>query len=237
MRKEPFEQGDYVHVYARGHRKENIVRDARDRWHFLQTIYYFNNINSMANPFRELRELLKLNFNKRLAWPSTWPPQQPIVKILAFSLVENHYHLQLKEEKEGGVTTFMRRVNTSIAKYFNTKYKEEGRLFQGSFGARKVRNDEDLAYLSVYIQVKNILELYPGGLVAAKKNFNHAFQWAVEYPYGSLGDYAGTRNSPIIDKEVLGKIFPTKEGYLKFAKECFLGMNLKNKLGGLVFQD
>ena len=222
MRKEPFEQGDYVHVYVRGHRKENIVRDARDRWHFLQTIYYFNNIDSMANPFRELRELLKLNFNKRLAWPSTWPPQQPIVKILAFSLVENHYHLQLKEEKEGGVTTFMRRVNTSIAKYFNTKYKEEGRLFQGSFGARKVRNDEDLAYLSVYIQVKNILELYPGGLKNAIKKFDAAYAWASEYPFCSLENYAKREASPIVDKDIFGEIFDTPEKFKRFAKESML---------------
>jgi hypothetical protein len=42
MRKEEFTKGNYVHVYNRGSRSMPIVRDAKDRWRFLQGLYYFN---------------------------------------------------------------------------------------------------------------------------------------------------------------------------------------------------
>lgn len=236
MRKEPFTVGDYIHIYARGNRKQPIVRDAKDRWHFLQLLYYCNNKLAVANPFRDLKTLLKFNFNKRLMWPEGWPAREPIIKILAFSLVENHYHISVKEESEGGVETFMRRFGTSMAKYFNAKYGEVGGLFQGSYRAKVIEKDEYLQYLSVYIQVKNTLELYSGGLAKALQEFDKAFEWATQYPYGSLGDYASTRNSPIIDKDILGDMFPTPESYRKFAKECFLSMNFEQKLGSLTFE-
>lgn len=55
--------GDYVHVYNRGNRKQEIVRDAKDQWHFLQMLYYFNTEKTPENPFRDLRDKLKFDFN------------------------------------------------------------------------------------------------------------------------------------------------------------------------------
>lgn len=229
MRKEPFSVGSYVHVYNRGNRKQEIVRGPKDKWHFLQMLYYFNDTFSPPNPFRELKKLLKINFNSRLVWPESWPEHKPIVKILNFSLLKNHFHLLLKEIQEGGITMFMRKVGTGMANYFNTKYQETGRLFQGSYKARLIDSDVYLRYLSAYIQVKNIFELYPGGLEKAVKEFD----FAIDYPYCSLADYAGDRKSPIIDKDLLGKLFPNQKDYKKFAKECILGMNLEKRLGDL----
>ena len=91
-------------------------------------------------------------------------------------------------------------------------------------------------YLSVYIQVKNIFELYPGGIQKAMEEFDKAYEWAVKYPYCSLADYAGNRNSPIIDKDILGEMFSKPEDYKEFARQCLLGMNLENKLGNLIIE-
>ena len=57
----------------------------------------------------------------------------------------------------------MRKLGTGMTNYFNTKYQESGRLFQGAYKARTVNNDEYLNTLSVYIQVKNLFEIYPKG--------------------------------------------------------------------------
>lgn len=239
MRKEAFTVGDYVHVYNRGNRKQEIVRDARDRWHFLQMLYYFNTEISIANVFQELqrRKNLKFDFKQSLVWPQHWPPQKPIVKILAFSLMENHFHLLLKEILEGGVTMFMRKLGTGMTKYFNTKHQEVGRLFQGSYKARRIEKDEYLNYGSVYIQVKNPFELYPGGLKKAMQEFEKAFAWAQRYPYCSLGDYMGKRNSPIIDKDILGKVFSDAEKYKDFARQCMQLVNPSKKLDSFTFQN
>ena len=125
MRKEEFTIGNYVHVYNRGSRAMPIVCDAKDRWRFLQALYYFNNELSL-----NLRDLRKLNFCKVFDWPESWPKREPIVKILVFVLMENHFHLLLKEIQKGGIAIFMQKLGTGMANYFNTKYKETGSLFQ-----------------------------------------------------------------------------------------------------------
>ncbi len=234
MRKEPFSVNSFVHVYNRGNRKQLIVRDAKDRWHFLQMLYYFNDYFSPANIFRELRELLKFDFNKKLVWPESWPKRRPLVKIIAFSLLDDHFHFLLKEIQEGGVTMFMRKLGTGMTNYSNTKHQESGRLFQGSYKARLVDSDIYLRYLSVYIQVKNIFELYPGGLEKAVKEFDKAFDFAVNYPFCSLADYATDRKSPILDKDVFEELFLSNREYKEFARECILGMNFEDKLGSVI---
>ncbi|MFH1519371.1 MAG: transposase [Candidatus Omnitrophota bacterium] len=233
MRKEVFTIGSYVHVYNRGNRKQAIVREACDRWRFLQMLYYFNTSIPIANPFRSLRRKIGLAFGKKLIWLKDWPPQRPLVKIIAFSLMENHFHLLLKAISEGGLALFMQKFGTGMATYFNAKYQESGRFLQGPYKARVVNNDEYLRYLSVYIQVKNPFELYPKGFETAIKNFDDAYQWAAKYPYFSLADYAGERNSPIIGKDILGEMFPCSKKYKKFAKDCIFSMNLREKLGML----
>ena len=236
MRREGFEIGSFVHVYNRGNRKQAIVRDARDRWHFLQMLYYFNNEALFANPFREAKETLKTNFHSQLFWPPIWGKRKPMVKVIAFALVENHYHFLLKEITEKGISHFMRRIGIGLAKYFNAKYQEVGGLFQGSYKAKVISEDIYLQYLSVYIQVKNVFELYPGGPEAALKEFDAAYDWAVRYPYCSLGDYAGSRESPIIDKDLLGDIFPTPGKYKDFARRCLTRMNLEMQVGNLTLE-
>jgi len=233
MRKREFTVGSLVHIFNRGNRRQAIVREGCDKWHFLQMLYYFNTSVSIANPFKSLRKKMKFGSKERLIWPRKWPRQKPIVKIIAFALVDNHFHLLLKEIVAGGIALFMQKIGVSMTFYFNKKYKETGRLFQGSYKASVVDNDEYLKYLSVYIQVKNILEIYPKGFQACLDDFDKAFDWVIGYPYCSLADYVDKRNSPIIDKDILGEIFLTFEEYKVFAKDCIFAINLKEKVEGL----
>lgn len=237
MRKEKTTINSFAHVYNRGNRKQSIVRDSKDKWHFLEMLYYFNDEFTLMNPFREVQKLLRPGLNKSFVWPLTWPERKPLVKIMAFSILENHFHLFLKEIQEGGITKFMRRLGTGMATYFNEKYQETGRLFQGPYKSKLVKEEIYFKYLSVYIQVKNVFELYPGGLTEAIRNFDKAYEWAIKYPYSSLGDYAGERNSPIIEKDVLGEFFSRPEEYREFARQCITRMNLEEKLGSLILEN
>lgn len=240
MRKEPFTIGSFVHVYNRGNRKQPIVCDTNDRWRFLQMLYYFNSEFSPPNIFRELRSLRNpesdsySDFYNGLVWPENWPARKPIVKIISFSLLNNHFHLLLKEIREGGITMFMRKIGTGMTNYFNAKYQEKGRLFQGSYKARRADNDAYLKYLSVYIQVKNPFELYSGSIKKAVKNFDKAFDFAVANPYCSLAAYTGDRESAIIEKDILGEMFSDPYEYKNFARECILEMNLEETINHLI---
>ena len=233
MQREKIIPGSFAHVYNRGNRKQPIVRDQKDKWHFLEMLYYFNDEFTAINPFRDLQKTLRIDLNRAFYRPLDWPEQKPLVKIIAFNLLENHFHLLLKKIREKGTTKFMRRLGTGMAGNFNTKYQEVGGLFQGAYRSKIVAEEEYLKYLSVYIQVKNVFEMYPGGYEKAVREFDKAYEWAIQYPYCSLADYAGERNSPIIDKDVLGELFSSSEKYKEFAKQCMLGMNLDERLGKL----
>ena len=231
-----FENNTHAHIYTRGHRKQEIFLEPGDWWRAVFMLRYFNDEYSPPNVFRQLDEMWKSDFHgsKPLLWPSHWPEHKPVVHISTFTFMNNHYHFSLQQLCDGGITKFMRKFNTGMANYFNTKYKQVGSLFQGKYKGKAVKEDNYFMYLSVYIQVKNTFERYPeGGLVGALENFDKAYDWATQDPFTSLGDYAGERNSPIIEKGVLGEMFPTPKKYKEFARQCMLDMNLDEKLGQL----
>ncbi|MDP3093692.1 MAG: transposase [bacterium] len=237
MQREKITIGSFVHVYNRGNRKQEIVRDNKDKWHFLEILYYLNDEFVAANPFYKIQTSLTTVVNKPFIWPGNWPERKPLVKIISFSLLENHYHLFLKEIRENGISFFMKRFGTSMAKYFNTRHQENGRLFQGPYRSKIIDEEIYFKYLSVYIQVKNVFEMYPGGYKKAVNEFEKAYDWAIKYPYCSLADYAGKRDSPIIDKDILGELFLGPEQYKEFAKQCLEQVNLDNELGKLTLED
>ncbi|MEK7103894.1 MAG: transposase, partial [Patescibacteria group bacterium] len=156
----------------------------------------------------------------RIGWPKDWPEKDPLVKILCYCLMPNHFHLLLQEISEGGISKFMQKLSGGYTKYFNIKHKEVGRVFQGSYKCRTVKENQFyLEYLSVYIQVKNVLELFPGGIEEALKDIDEAFEFAGIYKFSSLPDFIGKRKSLIIDTDIFGDIFSNTEDYKKFAKE------------------
>ncbi|MDO8604837.1 MAG: transposase [bacterium] len=219
MRKEPYTVGSYVHVIKRGTRGSSIVRDDTDRWRFLLMLRH---LNDRYKPENWIRQLMDRKMANTLDRPSDWPAPKKLVRILAFCLLDNHFHLLLKEIEEGGISKFMQKLGTSMANHFNEKYKEKGGLFQSAYRGRTIESDEYLRAVSAYIQVKNAFELFPGGTALAMKDFNKAYAWASEYPYSSLGTYAGTLKSPIIEKDILGEIFSAGE-YKSFARDFMLG--------------
>jgi len=209
----------------------NIVRDENDKWRFMQTLRFFNDSHSSLNVLYQLQKLQNksgVTFNVtpqfgesifKMGWPPNWPEKDPLVKILCYSLMPNHFHLLLKEIRKSGISTFMKKLGSGFAKYFNIKYGETGRLFQGSYKGKLINEQKYLEYLSVYIQVINVLELFPGGIEKALQDLDKALKLVEEYPFSSYPDFVGLRKSLIIDKDILGEIFPTPAKYKKFVQD------------------
>ncbi len=194
MRVEPHEVGSCLHVVQRGARGSNIVRDSRDRDWFRRALYYLNDTHADSNWRREVALL-----GKEFGRPRHWPEREPLVRILAWTLLTNHFHLVLQEVRPDGLAKFMQRLNGSATMCYNAKYGEKGSLFQGSYRGKRVTLDAHLQYLAFYVLVKNVLEMYPGGLKAAQQEFGRAWQWAMQYPYSSLGPLCTGRTHPIVD--------------------------------------
>lgn len=205
-----------MHVMNRGAHKMDIVHTDDDRWRFLKLIRYLNDANVPRNWERDISPA---HIRDNFARPEHWDTAQPYVSILAHCLKDNHFHLFLLEQMEGGISKFMQRVSRSIAAYHNARYEGSGALFQGPYRARIVDDDRHFQYLAVYINIKNVLEMYPGGLKAASENLDDAYNFAVKYPFSSTADFAGNRKSSIIDHELLKSLFASPVDFKLAAKE------------------
>ncbi|MDD5750131.1 MAG: hypothetical protein PHU56_00570 [Candidatus Pacebacteria bacterium] len=244
MRVEPFTVGDYVHVYNRGNRKQDIVHDEKDKWRFMQALRFFNDVHSSQNILRDILKLSVSGIDRQISvpdsvfqtgWPNNWPEREPLVQIICYFLGQNQYHLLLKEIKENGISKFMQKLGIGYTNYSNTRHKEVGRIFQGPYKSKTVSEQFYLEYLTVYIQVKNVFELFPGGFDAAIRNLDEAFAFAERYPFSSYPDFAGLRHSLIIDRtnEELGENILNSQHYKKFAREVMEAREYEALLEGL----
>lgn len=221
MRKDEIAIDSFVHVINRGNKKMPIFRQKSDLWRMLFGLFYTNTEQSSKNWMGELvREEID---PQSFIWPDKFGKRSPIVSVLGFVIMPNHFHLILKEINEGGISDFMHKFSMGYSKFLNAKYKESGSLFEGRFRSKVVENDEYLKCVAVYVMVKNTFELYPkGGLVGATKDFEEAWKWAIEYPFSSLGDYGCGRQSPILSKDLLGEIFTSPKDFKDFSKGYIL---------------
>lgn len=223
MRVEPYTVNSFVHVVKRGARGLPIVRDDRDRWRFARLLYHMNDRHK--DLFWE-RNTKDLGLFER---PDSWPERESLVKVVAWVLLPNHMHLLLKETQEGGITKFTRKVFDSMTKHFNTKYEERGSIFQGAFCGRTVSEDVHFRHLAAYIMVKNVFDMYPRGLRAARVDFDSAWKWAVKYPFSSLPDYVAGRQSPILEKDLLGEMFDTPNALRTYARRALAEGSLEDE--------
>lgn len=112
-----------------------------------------------------------------------------------------HFHFTLKQDLEGGIKDFIRRLTVSYAHYFNKKYDTSGSVFTGNFKARRVEDEDQLLHLSRYIHLNPVTSY----LVEKPENFL----------YSSYRAFIGQENLEFIDPSmVLGDTKP--ESYQKF---------------------
>ncbi len=161
LRKIPFVNGCYYHIYNRSVAKGQIYSTANHYKRFLNTLLYYQLASipirfSLSNPKIHL-----LNYKNKL------------VDLICFCLMPNHFHLLFKQNQDGGITNFMANLSNSYTRYFNTKDQRVGPLFQGEFKAVLIDDDEYLIHLSRYIHLNPLV----GHLV---KNLT-AYKWS-SYP-------------------------------------------------------
>ncbi|MBI2098548.1 MAG: transposase [Candidatus Wildermuthbacteria bacterium] len=239
MRKIHFAKNNIYHIYNRGVEKRDVFMNENDRWRFLQALFLFNNSEASHKLLWDLERLHKgVNFKVIKDYIKTQGTvRQPLVRVLADCLMPNHYHLILEELEEGGITKFMHKLGTGYTGYFNKKYKRVGGLFQGTFKAKSVDDDLYLQYLLVYINVMN-----PGQLVEPDlkeqgvKDLDAILDFAAEFPWSTHKEYLGTRESIIVDKGVLGTLFPSGESYREFVHAVLPQQNEFEKISHLFLE-
>lgn len=74
------------------------------------------------------------------------------IKIYAFTLMPNHFHLVLKPKKAEDLSKFMQWLMTSYVRFYNKTYKTSGHLWQGRYKSFLVQKNNYLLTLLNYVE-------------------------------------------------------------------------------------
>ncbi|MBW6441929.1 transposase [Patescibacteria group bacterium] len=189
-----FIEGGIYHVYNRGVNKEAVFFNDSDFNLFIGLIDHYILGNSP-------------NFDK---YTKSYKGR---VNMLAFCLLNNHFHFLIQQNDKTALTEFMHSLLTSFTMRINNKYKRVGHLFQGIYKARLIESDGDLLNVSRYIHTNE-----------EGKDF-------LEYSYSSVRVYLGrTWEYLFIDPRIISGIsgLSPADDYRAF----LLGSNLRAEPAG-----
>jgi len=189
-RKVKFVPDEYYHLFSRGVEKRKIFLDKKDYDRFLALLYILNqedhfHVSNFLN--KGQKNILDLYKQER---------GKPLVSILAYSLMPNHFHLVVQEIIESGISTFMMKLLTACSMYFNTKYERSGSLFVHPFRSEHIGDDAYFRYLFAYVHL-NCIELFEKGWKEnGIKNQKRAKEFLENYRYSSYQDLSLLTNRP-----------------------------------------
>lgn len=156
MRKEPLLTGFYYHVYNRGVDKRDIFTNKADLERFILSVKEFNTIK----PIGSIKDLeYKNKFNNKADSDVGRP--NPLVSIVCFCFNPNHIHFIIKQEVDGGISEFFKRLFGGYTKYFNLIHNRNGALFQGRFKSKLINEDSYFLKIRPYVHLNYMVHDIP----------------------------------------------------------------------------
>jgi len=209
-----FAPGEFYHIYNRGTEKRNIFTSRSDRDRFLALLYLANQSDPTDLKLQG-RTLLEIVEQRTGA---------PLVEIVVYCLMPNHFHLLLRELAEGGISKFMQKLTTGYTMYFNKWHERSGALFQGKFKATHVADDRYLRYLISYIHLNPIKLIEPKWKETGISDKTRAEQYLETYTSSSYLDYLEKERPEgmILTREVLPEYFSSGIDFKTFVTEWLI---------------
>ena len=187
----------YYHVYNRGVAKQPIFVTEKDYVRLLNTFSFY--IENASKP--QYSKIDSVELSQVLATV----PEKPLVEIIAYCLMPNHFHLILKQLVENGIGIFLRRSLDSYTRYYNTKNNRVGPIFQGRTKSVLVENDEYLLHLSRYLH----LNPYVSSLCKE----------LLDYRWSSYHQYLNNISNRICHTGFILELIGSPESYQKFVED------------------
>ena len=218
LRKEQFCPKEYYHIYSRTILNIPSFNDRNNAIRLKQAFLLSNSTNS-SEAFQFLRNNNDATLEKII---KILNKGEKHVDILCYSIMPDHYHLLIFELRENGIINFIRKCNTSIAKYINIKNDRLGPVFESRFKAKHVDSNEYLIHLSLYIHL-NPLDIISGKAWRENKlkNWFQEKEKLIKYPWSSLRFYLNENHKdPIISGEkIITEQFKNKKDYEDFLRD------------------
>jgi putative transposase len=191
----------YYHVFNRGFEKREVFSQTREYLRALKTATYYQ---YRGKPLSFSHFLRQSESDQAKMLSSIQKTDNKLVDIVAYCLMPNHFHFILKQNQKNGISKFISDFTNSYTKYFNTRHERGLMLFQGTFRAVPVEDDEQLLHLSRYIHlnpfVSSIVELAD----------------LEKYPWSSYSEYLEQNNNALSDSDLIIKMIGGTKNYREF---------------------
>lgn len=139
----------YAHIYNRGVDKRIIFKSNNDRSRFMLTmrVVLLKNADRVSWIIQKREKQLLSSVSQKHLLHEYGPP---IVDLLAFCFMPNHFHIVLRSQTREHIAKFTQRLSNSYTRYFNTKYKRKGCLFESKYQIVPIESDEQLIHVIRY---------------------------------------------------------------------------------------
>ena len=226
MRKDPLVTGEYYHIYNRGVDKRDIFMNKRDLNRFILSVKKFNT----TKPIGSIRESLEQIHEHRQRYPMSTlnslssgvghlknpESDSKLVSIVCYCFNPNHFHFILKQEADGGISEFFKRLG-GYTNYFNLIHQRSGSLFQGKFKSHLINSDRYFLKIYPYVNMNYAVHTIP-------KEKSHLV-WASDREYSS-GSF------DIVSKQEAKHILDLYGTNQNFKRECLETISIIRKERG-----
>lgn len=175
-------EGGFYHVYARGASKQLVFIDETDWQKFISLFARYLSINPTLSKTGQV-----------------YPNYHGEVRLIAYCLMGNHFHLFLQQTKRGDLTAFMRSLMTSYVRYFNLRHARSGSLFESRFKASLIEEEVYLTHISRYIHLN-------------PRSWKH-------YRYSSISYYRKGGEPEWLDPRPALEQFAERRDYMRFLND------------------
>lgn len=198
--RDPLVTGQIYHVYNRGidHRPTFLTKRQFSR--FGQTMWYYAN---GALPL-SLSKFNGVGIEQREHILAIRAQSAPLVSVLAYCTMPNHFHLLVRQNVEGGISTYLSLLQNSYTRYFNGSEQRTGSLFLNRFKYVRIETEAQLLHVSRYIH----LNPYASFVVATEAEL-------LRYSWSSLPAYAAETKG-LVDVSSILNLFQSRKSYIDF---------------------
>jgi REP element-mobilizing transposase RayT len=156
------------------------------------------------------------------------------VAIASYILMPNHYHLFVRQIKDGGIPSFMHKLGMGYALYAARKFGRAGNFFEGPYKAIHIVDDAHRGHLPRYVHL-NALDLtglqWRDGKISSE-DWPRALECLDKYPWSSHNLYRGEpQQLAYADPQEHKNFFDGPADYVAFLR------GWTGREGGVLFAD
>lgn len=197
----PLISDQIYHVFNRGVARQPTYTNKRDYRRFLDTAIFYRYLDT---PIRYSKFLYLTVSDRESIQKAMAKSKKVYVEILGYCLMPNHFHFLIRQKQDGGISKYIGTLTNSYTRYFNTKNKRAGPLFQGKFKAVRIETDEQLLHVLRYIH----LNPYTSYLVKSPQEIVNTFS--------SLSNYLNDSSDNFIDTNTILDQFKSVKSFKRF---------------------